>query len=215
MRIRFRDFNPRSFSFQRDPVLVLEEFWSPEEMTRWREAMARPIWRHLHDLPEVWKAFPNCGNWAKATIEGPEVSFLMTRISLPCVAEHIESFPGIKGRHVGFSYYAYGAGDSLSTHDDTDEAYAPADAVKPARRLALVSYFHPAWEPDWGGELLIYDGKKTPDGRLNLRLAQCILPEPGSLVIFTVPRFHRVARVDQLAGEHKRLSIAGWFMTEH
>ncbi|MEC4679667.1 MAG: hypothetical protein VST67_03095 [Nitrospirota bacterium] len=31
----------------------------------------------------------------------------------------------------------------------------------------------------------------------------------------TVPQFHRVCRVDALAGNHKRLSIAGWFMTEH
>lgn len=215
MRVRFRDFNPRSFSFQRAPVLVLEEFWSPEDMSRWREAMARQTWRHLCELPDVQKAFPGCGNWSKATIEDPEVSFLMSRISLSCIAEYIESFQGIKGRHVGFSYYSYGAGDSLSTHDDTDEAYARPGELRPARRLALVSYFHESWEPDWGGELLIYDGKRTPEGRLKLRLAQCILPEPGSLVIFAVPRFHRVARVDQLAGEHKRLSIAGWFMTEH
>lgn len=215
MRVRFRDFNPRSFSFQHDPVLVLEEFWSPQEMTRWQEAMGRPSWRYLQNLPEVAKAFPNCGNWAKATIEGPEVSLLMGRVTLSCIAEYIESFPNIKGRHMAFSYYSYAAGDCLSTHDDTDEAYGPQHVAKPARRLALVSYFHSKWETDWGGELLIYDGKKGADGRLTLRLAQCILPEPRSLVIFAVPRFHRVARVDQLAGEHKRLSIAGWFMTEH
>jgi SM-20-related protein len=34
-------------------------------------------------------------------------------------------------------------------------------------------------------------------------------------VILSVPRFHRVARVDALAGANRRLSIAGWFMTEH
>jgi SM-20-related protein len=32
--------------------------------------------------------------------------------------------------------------------------------------------------------------------------------------MFTVPRFHRVCRVDPMAGQHRRLSIAGWFMTE-
>ena len=37
----------------------------------------------------------------------------------------------------------------------------------------------------------------------------------GALVMFTVPRYHRVCRVDQTAGQHRRLSIAGWFMTEH
>jgi SM-20-related protein len=49
----------------------------------------------------------------------------------------------------------------------------------------------------------------------DLEVVSCIEPRPGSLVMFTVPRFHRVCRVDQTAGEHRRLSIAGWFMTEH
>ncbi|MBI5855714.1 MAG: 2OG-Fe(II) oxygenase [Nitrospirae bacterium] len=215
MRVRFRDFNPRSFSFQRDPVLVLEEFWSPQEMARWQEAMGRANWRNLQDLSDVSKAFPDCGNWAKAQIAGEEVSLLMSRVALPCIADYVESFPNIKGRHVGFSYYSYSAGDSLSTHDDTDEAYAPPGTLRPSRRLALVSYFHSAWEPDWGGELLVYDRKREPDGKGKLQLTHCVLPEPGSVAMFTVPRPHRVARVDQLAGEHKRLSIAGWFMTEH
>jgi len=51
--------------------------------------------------------------------------------------------------------------------------------------------------------------------RIDLVPTHCIEPRPGSLVMFTVPRFHRVCRVDQTAGQHRRLSIAGWFMTEH
>lgn len=38
---------------------------------------------------------------------------------------------------------------------------------------------------------------------------------PGCLAIFTVPRYHRVCLVDRVAGNQRRLSIAGWFMTEH
>jgi SM-20-related protein len=56
---------------------------------------------------------------------------------------------------------------------------------------------------------------ESEDGRADLAITHCIAPKPGSLVMFTVPRFHRVCRVDQTAGDHKRLSIAGWFMTEH
>jgi SM-20-related protein len=214
-RVRFRDFDARKFSFQRHPILVLEEFWSPQELTRWRQAMERQAWTPLSAMPDVARAFPNCGNWEKAKIDGPEASLLMQRVSLPCVADYVESFPGITKRHVSFNYYSYGAGDCLPTHDDTDEAYAPPGAVRPARRLALVTYFHPAWEPDWGGELLIYEQQRGGGSKPKLSLAHSIQPEPGSLVIFSVPRFHRVARVDQLAGANKRLSIAGWFMTEH
>ena len=55
------------------------------------------------------------------------------------------------------------------------------------------------------------DAKKNT----SLQVTHCIPPSPGSLAIFAVPRQHRVCRVDALAGAHKRLSIAGWFMTEH
>jgi len=79
----------------------------------------------------------------------------------------------------------------------------------------MVSYFHDTWKSDWGGELMIYDSQTASDGSRTLRLSHCISLEPGSLVIFSVPRFHRVARVDALAGANRRLSIAGWFMTEH
>ena len=153
MRARFREFDPRPFSFQKDPVLILEDVWSPEELTEWRAAMNRQPWKSLHDMPDVARAFPNAGNWAKAPIAGPEATKLLDRVSLPCLASYVEAFPNIRGRHLSFSYYSYSAGDCLPTHDDTDESYAPAGAVKPTRRVAMVAYFHPVWEPDWGGEI--------------------------------------------------------------
>src|SRR3989338_7563546 len=92
MRARFRDFDPQSFSFHKDPVLILEEFWSPQELTRWQAAMSRQTWKSLSEMPDVSQAFPNAGNWAKAPINGPEAAFLLDRASLPCIAEYIESF---------------------------------------------------------------------------------------------------------------------------
>ena len=141
---------------------------------------------------------------------------MLSRLQLPCIHQYIESFPGIVRRHLGFSYYSYGAGDCLLTHDDTDQGRPTGGKPAPLRRLALVTYFHEEWECDWGGELMIYAPEGTRrDGRPDLALTHCIMPKPGSLVMFTVPRFHRVCRVDQTAGSRKRLSIAGWFMTEH
>ena len=216
MKTRFAEFNPTRFSFKVNPVLVLEEFWSPSEMNSFREAMEASKWTPLSEMPPVAQAFPDCGNWLKAEIGPNKANEFMQRVGLPCVADYIESFPNIKGRHVNFNFYTYKAGDCLSTHDDTDDAYTYAQGHRPpTRRLALVTYFHQEWEPDWGGELILYKDQTSSPGDRRLEVSECIAPSPGSLVIFTVPRFHRVCRVDTLAGEHKRLSIAGWFMTEH
>jgi SM-20-related protein len=216
MRARLSEFNPQSFSFHTDPVLILNEFWSPEERARFRAAMGHQKWTSLSDLPETSHAFPNCGNWAKAQIQAAEASLLMNRLALPCVIDYMESFPQIKGRHVSFNYYSYAMGDCLSLHDDTDQGYGPAPGVlPPTRRLAVVGYYHERWEPNWGGELLVYETSPGPAGTKRLGVTHCIIPEPGSLVIFSVPRVHRVARVDPLAGINRRLSTAGWLMTEH
>lgn len=219
MKIPFSQFDSDRFSFRDDPVLILENFWSSEERLFYRDAMARANWKSLSDMPPVAQAFPDCGNWMKAEIGSSEASRFLQRVGLSCIAAHIESFPNIKERHVNFNFYSYAAGDCLSTHDDTDDAYSYAQGRRPpVRRLALVTYFHEEWHPDWGGELIIYGSHPNSPGtqkNTSLQVTHCIPPSPGSLVLFSVPRQHRVSRVDTLARDHKRLSIAGWFMTEH
>jgi SM-20-related protein len=205
-----------AFSFRQSPVLVIENFWSPEERQYFRDAMNGASWTGLQDLPTVRGDFPNSGNWAKADIAPAQGRRFLSRVQLPCVREHMETFPNIVGRHMGFSYYSYAPGDCLLTHDDTDQGYLMGGMKAPRRRIAVVSYFHDEWHSDWGGELIIY-GKRAghTSEKPDLEVSHCIEPCPGSLVMFTVPRFHRVCRVDQVAGDHRRLSIAGWFMTEH
>ena len=205
-----------SFSFHVNPVLVVENFWSAEERRLFRQAMNQANWKSLSELTKVREDFPDAGNWAKADISPPEGQRLLSRLQLRCVQTYMESFPNITGRHMGFSYYSYAAGDCLLTHDDTDQGYPTMGRQAPLRRLAVVTYFHEEWRPDWGGELIIYAKRPNHTAeRLDLMPTHCIEPRPGSLVMFTVPRFHRVCRVDQTAGQHRRLSIAGWFMTEH
>lgn len=205
-----------SVSLQRSPVLVVENFWSPDERKFFREKMKQASWKSLSDLPHVQEDFPNSGNWAKAEIGPEEGQRFLSRLQIPCIQDHIESFPNIIGRHVGFNYYSYSAGDCLLTHDDTDQGRLVEGRRAPKRRIAVVAYVHEEWQPDWGGELIIYERRADRAGRpINLMLTHCIEPRPGSLVMFTVPRYHRVCRVDPTAGEHRRLSIAGWFMTEH
>ena len=205
-----------SVSLQSQPVLVVENFWSAEDRQFFRTGMNKAAWKSLSDLEDVRKDFPNSGNWAKAEIGSAEAEHFLSRLQLPCIREHIESFPNIIGRHVGFNYYSYSAGDCLLTHDDTDQGRLVEGRRAPKRRVAVVTYFHEKWHSDWGGELIIYERRADrPGGPINLIPTHCIEPRPGSLVMFTVPRFHRVCRVDPTAGQHRRLSIAGWFMTEH
>jgi len=206
----------RSFSFRRSPVVVVENFWSPDERQYFREKMNQASWKSLSDLPNVREDFPNSGNWAKAEISPEEAQRFLSRLQLSCIRDYIESFPNIIGRHVGFNYYSYSAGDCLLTHDDTDQGRLVEGRRAPQRRIAVVTYFHEKWQPDWGGELIIYERRADRGGdTTDLMPTHCIEPRPGSLVMFTVPRFHRVCRVDPTAGRHRRLSIAGWFMTEH
>ncbi len=202
------------FSFHTHPVLVVEKFLSLEDRQFFRDGMAQATWTALRDLPQTSRDFPNSGNWEKAEIQPAQGRFLMDRLALPCIKSYVESFPNITGLHLGFSYYSYGAGDCLLTHDDT--AQGGADSARaPRRRLAAVLYLHEEWHPDWGGELIVYESRKGQADLGELRVSHCVAPRPGSLVIFSVPRYHRVCRVDPVAGAHKRLSIAGWFMTEH
>ncbi|HRI39833.1 MAG TPA: 2OG-Fe(II) oxygenase family protein [Nitrospira sp.] len=206
----------KTFSFQKSPVLVVENFWSAEERLFFRDRMNQAAWKRLSDLPNVREDFPQSGNWAKAEIGPPEGKRLLSRVQFPFLQDHIESFPNIIGRHLGFSYYSYSAGDCLLTHDDTDQGRPIAGRRALQRRIALVTYLHEEWQPDWGGELIIYAARSDEQmAQPDLVPTHCIEPRPGSLVMFTVPRFHRVCRVDVTAGQHRRLSIAGWFMTEH
>lgn len=148
----------------------------------------------------------------------PKVGRLLERLPFPCIKRFMEAFPGIVRRSLSFSYYSYKSGDGLLTHEDRAQANASSlDNSRVGRhRLALVSYEHEEWEADWEGELIIYSAQEqTGSHRPKLRISHCIAPEPGSLVLFTVPRFHRVCRVDPAAGDHARLSIAGWLLTDH
>lgn len=215
MRVRFREFVPERFSFHQDPVLVLEDFWGQEEIAYFQEAMSRSEWKTLSELPRASRTFRNCGNWRQAEFGEAERSVLLERIAMSCIFDYVNSFPNIKKRHVGFNYYSYGVGDCLSIHDDTEGYAEGPERRRVYRRVALATYLHTEWQHNWGGELILYQRERNDEHKQGLGVLQCIPPDPGTLVLFTVPRVHRVCRVDPLAEHHKRLSISGWFSSEH
>ena len=71
MRVRLKDFDAARFSLHEDPVLVLEEFWSQEEMARFRAAMQAAQWTARDEMPDTRRTFSDCGNWRKADIVEP------------------------------------------------------------------------------------------------------------------------------------------------
>lgn len=218
MQVEFEHFDSHRFSFHDNPVLVIEKFWTEAERQYFQRAMQRAAWAPLRTMRHLHETFPDCGDWQKADIDRAAATVFLDRLALPCISTYVESFPNIARRHMNFNYYSYGAGDCLLTHDDTAQAndsVSLAEGSSPLRRLALVTYLHDEWQPDWGGELIIYRSLSDQRTRSDLAITHCIAPKPGSLVLFTVPRFHRVCRVDPVSGDHKRLSIGGWFMTEH
>lgn len=68
------------------------------------------------------------------------------------------------------------------------------------RRLSLVTYLNPDWQPGQGGELVMYDPHTAEP-------LQKVLPELGTLVLFLSEEFpHEV-----LPAERERFSVAGWY----
>lgn len=87
----------------------------------------------------------------------------------------------------------YQPGDFYKTHLDAFRGQSN-------RVLSLVAYLNRDWQPEWGGELVIY----SPESGAEL----CrVLPELGTLVLFLSEEFpHQV-----LPATRPRLSVAGWF----
>jgi len=214
MRMQFRDFIASDFSFHEEPVLVLEGFWTREELAYFQDAMKSSSWTPLSKLSNMEQFSKDCGNWLQGEFKNEQDrGVFCKRIDLPFIVDYVNSFPNIKKGYLGFKYYAYGAGDCLTLHDDTDGYSNQQHPVR--RRLAITTYLHSEWKHNWGGELILYETHKDETGKQVFQVSHCIPPESGSLVIFTVPRLHRVCRIDPLAGNHKRLSISGWLSTEH
>lgn len=87
----------------------------------------------------------------------------------------------------------YKRGDFYKKHFDSFRGRAN-------RMVTTVLYLNPNWQPDWGGELVLY--AEEGDERLAV-----IQPQMGKMAVFMsewIP--HEV-----LPAQHERVSIAGWF----
>ncbi len=66
------------------------------------------------------------------------------------------------------------------------------------RRISTVTYLNPAWAPEYGGRLRLYDGE---------RVIRSVQPESGTLVCFASEEVEH----EVMPTLRPRASIAGWF----
>jgi hypothetical protein len=107
-------------------------------------------------------------------------------------------FEAISGTPLGssddFGAHFMRVGDFLKPHSDDNRN----------RRLALVLYLSPGWEPSFGGELRVVE----KDGAVHT-----IQPEYNSMVAFDVltETSHYIEPIQPAAGDRARLTIGGWY----
>eukprot|EP00658_Telonema_sp_P-2_P056836 TRINITY_DN45283_c0_g1_i2.p1 TRINITY_DN45283_c0_g1~~TRINITY_DN45283_c0_g1_i2.p1 ORF type:complete len:133 (+),score=29.16 TRINITY_DN45283_c0_g1_i2:178-576(+) len=121
-----------------------------------------------------------------------------------------------------FTVAKYCNSDHIAPHDDSvlesytgeevGEMYEQYGGIAPAshlrkrkkqivfdRKIAMILYLNKGWDESKGGQLV------------DLETDDQILPMHNTLVLFRVPRMHCVLPV---IGNHERLSIFGWWLTE-
>jgi len=97
------------------------------------------------------------------------------------------------------------AEEDSPTDEDVEDAAEEENSSDPvqvdySRQIALVYYLNKDWKAEYGGQLKdLETGKK-------------VLPEFNSLVLFRIPRMHRVLPVKKK--QVKRFSIFGWWLCE-
>jgi hypothetical protein len=137
----------------------------------------------------------------------------------PAVADLIgaegQAWAGIMGRP-----YIYPRGSGVSWHEDS----GPYSG-------AFIYYAHPEWNVLWGGELLVadpsaktfhapvesvthrFENRRENEELLRAGMGRFVLPRPNRLV-YIAPGFrHMIAKVTPAAGNHPRVSLAGFFVT--
>lgn len=90
-------------------------------------------------------------------------------------------------------YALYKTGDFYKKHHDSFKGQAN-------RMVSTVLYLNPGWQPENGGELVIYDEQ-------NETRQTTVMPSIGKLVVFLSEQIAHEVRPTQLP----RASIAGWF----
>jgi Rps23 Pro-64 3,4-dihydroxylase Tpa1-like proline 4-hydroxylase len=186
MADRLTKFLTSEARFSKEHGIYSEEGAVTEE--RWRAAEEQDRFFRLGKLsatPPEFQMSPNTLTYLKfrQTFQRPEFK------------EFFEELTGLSlGASDDFGVHSMTTGDFLRPHSDDNRN----------RRVALVIYLSPRWEPDFGGALNVLDR----DGNVTV-----VQPGYNSMVVFDVlaETTHLVEPVTPAAGDHARLTIGGWY----
>ena len=229
----------RRISFQSNQVLVLDDFLNERTFRHVLDHCGRAPYRSVHsqNWRKVWRindgtplqagttywskdpsTFPKDANKALYPAGSDIDLFIDQLVSvLPCGEQLI----GTDWTDFTATPYIYPTGSCLSLHRD-GFSYSGA----------YTFFAHREWNVHWGGHLLVLD-PRTPAPTYSNELlgpqvswiddasenslvldpgfAQCIFPKPNRLVLIAPDAQHLLSRVDVNAGQHPRISIAGFF----
>lgn len=163
--ISFDALVPEFLAAEPFPNIVMDDFLTPEiaaTVAGEFPAFDGPLWNEYNNAIEVKKA---CNHWDRfpaATyklltyLNSPEFVAEMSKLA----GQPLYSDPGLHGG----GWHSHATGGKLNTHLD----YSIHPKVGLERRLNLIIYLQPDWQPEWGGALGFWkhDAAKNAPGDL-------------------------------------------------
>ena len=119
-----------------------------------------PIWAEYNNAIEIkklsnkWDKFPKLTYSVFAHLVSPEFTEAISSL----VGERLYSDPGLNGG----GWHTHRPGGKLNTHLD----YSIHPKLGLERRLNIIVYLQPAWKPEYGGELGLWEADGAKPGKL-------------------------------------------------
>lgn len=218
--------------FQENGLALIDNLLNPEDMKAIRLRIGQVPYYSVHEdqWHKVWRLWDGNPHRGSLTYFDPGNVFNWKGALYPtntpmdvlinALREVSSVLPGIVGREgidwfgISLCPWIYPVGSALSEHWDS-ERYTGAFAY----------YVHERWGRHWGGDLVVSIAR--PETPLNVEIESWLAEDgdegngeiginvpsrPNRLALIGSSRPHRVTRVDENAGTHVRLSIAGFFL---
>jgi len=133
---------------------------------------------------------------------------MVEELGSPSFLRFLEEISGLDGLISdpyleGGGLHVSGSGGILAPH--TDFHIYPRLGLY--RRLNVIVYLNPAWQPEYGGSLVLYDGNEKP--------AQRVVPEWGRCVVFATDDRSVHGFPEPVVEGRVRRSMATYYYTSH
>lgn len=140
------------------PHIVVDNFWDHDLLARAYEQFASPA-------DPRWKTYRETQEWGKRCMDEPltwsnGVAQMMSHMASPSVVEALEDLTGFKGLTadwVGGGAHMTGEGGRLDMHVD----FNVHPDGKRLRKLNVLVFMNPEWDPLWGGVLYLGEHKEV------------------------------------------------------